>query len=79
MFSFLACPWHARLASLSSSATCLAPPATRRSYLCYLAFQLHTHKELFQAGEEEGEPRMSLAGAIVGLSLITIIVAFNSE
>jgi Ca2+:H+ antiporter len=49
------------------------------SYLCYLAFQLKTHKELFEGSGEEGSCRLSLTAALIGLGLITVTVACASE
>lgn len=57
------------------------------SYLCYLAFSLYTHHDLFAIeGEEEGESeeeeeerQMSIPGSIVCLTIITILIAISSE
>lgn len=49
-------------------------------YVCYLVFQLKTHKDLFvEEGEEEEEPRLSVGMAFSLLLIITVIVAFSSE
>lgn len=51
----------------------------RCRYLCYLMFQLKTHKDLFASEESEDQPALSLAGALLLLSTITVIVAVCSE
>lgn len=48
-------------------------------YLSYLAFQLFTHVNLFVADTEEDEPSLSMVGAILTLTGITVVVAFASE
>lgn len=48
-------------------------------YGCYLYFQLKTHKDTFAADEDAQEPALSLFGSLLGLSIITIVVATCSE
>jgi Ca2+:H+ antiporter len=48
-------------------------------YFCYLYFQLKTHAECFSGDEDGDEPALSLLGALGLLTIITIIVAINSE
>lgn len=56
-------------------------------YACYLVFQLATHKELFDEGddgeeggdEDEEEPQLSLTASLGILTTITVLVAFASE
>jgi len=50
-------------------------------YIFYLLFQLKTHKDLFDGGEEDEdeEPRLSVACAFTLLVIITVIVAIASE
>ncbi|GFR43726.1 hypothetical protein Agub_g4837 [Astrephomene gubernaculifera] len=49
-------------------------------YLCYLAFQLHTHSDLFRCeGEEEALPMLSLGSSLGLLAAITAVVAVASE
>lgn len=57
-------------------------------YACYLLFSLKTHNQAFQNEGEEGEggeekheevPVLSLAGAFLMLTSITVMVAISSE
>lgn len=48
-------------------------------YVCYLAFQLYSHNDLFQSEDEEEEPTLTLVTSVVLLSLITAAVAMCSE
>ena len=53
---------------------------TTPRYVCYLAFQLHTHHNLFQGDDgDEEEPVLSLPAALLMLAGITALVAFCSE
>ena len=62
------------------SATLTPPlPPPRRSYVCYLVFQLKTHHELFADGEEDDPPSLSILAAVLSLTVITAIVAGCSE
>ena len=57
------------------------PPPHSLRYVCYLAFQLHTHHSLFQ-GEDDGEaeePVLSLPAALLMLAGVTALVAACSE
>ena len=62
---------------LGLSALSLAPPP--RSYLCYLAFQLKTHSNLFKGDDDDAVPMMTLGTSIGLLTFITAIVAVCSE
>ena len=48
-------------------------------YVCYLAFQLYTHHELFCNEDDADEPNMSLGCAVIMLTIITAIVSVSSE
>ncbi|KAL3154685.1 hypothetical protein ABBQ38_011234 [Trebouxia sp. C0009 RCD-2024] len=48
-------------------------------YLCYLFFQLKTHADELAEGGGEEAPALSLFGALSLLTVITLIVATNSE
>jgi hypothetical protein len=54
-------------------------------YLCYLVFQLKTHKDVFDDNGDSSDahggdlPALSLSGALVLLAGITVIVAVCSE
>lgn len=49
-------------------------------YGCYLYFQLRTHKHLYESEEEEEEEaQLSFPAAMLGLAVITVVVAFCSE
>ncbi len=48
-------------------------------YLCYLFFQLKTHADELAEGGGEEAPALSLFGALAMLTVITLIVATNSE
>ena len=49
-------------------------------YCCYLAFQLHTHNDLFAPdGDGNDEPTLTLAASVTALAVITACVAACSE
>ncbi|KXZ52875.1 hypothetical protein GPECTOR_8g256 [Gonium pectorale] len=48
-------------------------------YLCYLAFQLKTHSDLFKGDDDDAVPMLTLGTSIGALTLITAIVAGHSE
>ena len=49
-------------------------------YVAYLTFQLYTHHSFFTPDDDgEEQPVLSLSGAIFGLGIITVLVAFSSE
>ncbi|GBF93992.1 calcium proton exchanger [Raphidocelis subcapitata] len=49
-------------------------------YCCYLAFQLHTHHDLFAPdGDGDEEPTLTLAASVTALAVITACVAACSE
>ena len=50
-------------------------------YICYLYWQLKTHKDMFtgEEGGDEEHPVLSIVAAFGALAVITIIVAICSE
>ena len=50
-------------------------------YICYLYWQLKTHKDMFtgEEGGDEEHPVLSIVAAFGALAVITIIVAVCSE
>lgn len=54
-----------------------------RSYVSYLVFTLHSHRDLFDEEEgDEGEeevPVLSVTGGVAALSFISVFVAIHSE
>jgi hypothetical protein len=47
--------------------------------VCYLAFQLVTHYDIFCDAEDEHEPMLTFFGALLMLTVITVLVAVASE
>lgn len=49
------------------------------SYLCYLAFQLKTHSDLFKGEDDDAVPMLTLGTSLGLLTAITVLVAVCSE